>query len=244
MSDSLWPHGLQHARLPCPSPTPGACSYSCPLNGRCHSTISSSVVPFSCLQSCPASGSFPMSHFFASGGQNIGASASASVLPMNIQDWFPLGWTGLISLQSKGFSRVFSNTTVQKHQFFCAQLSLWSSSQHPYMTTGKTIASTRQTFDGKVMSLLLNMLSRLDIAFLPKSKRLLISWLQSPSAVILEPNKIKSVTVSVVSHLFAMKWWDWMPWSSFFECWVLSQFFHSPLSLSSRGSLVPLRFLP
>ena len=125
VSDSLWPHGLQHYRLPCPSPTPGAGSNSCPLSQWCHPTISSSVIPFSsCLQSFPASGSFPMSQFFASGGQSIGVSASASVLPMNIQDWFPLGWTGWISSQSKGLSSVFSNTTVQKHRIFGAQLSL------------------------------------------------------------------------------------------------------------------------
>ena len=127
--------------------------------------------------------SFQMSQFFASGGQSIGATASASVLPMNIQDWFPLGLTGLISLQSKGLSRVFSNTTIQKHQFFRAQLSSQENS-HPCMTTGKTLALTRWTFVGKVMSLLFNMLSRLDIAFLPRSNSLLISWLQSPSAVI------------------------------------------------------------
>ena len=127
LSDSLWPHGLQHARLPCPSPTPGAYSNSRPSSWWCHPTISSSVVPFSShLQSFPASGSFPMSQFFTSDGQSIGASASASVLPMNIQDWVPLGLTDWISLQSKGLSRVFSNTTVQKHQFFSAQLSLWS----------------------------------------------------------------------------------------------------------------------
>ena len=125
----LWSHGPQHARLPCPSLTPGVCSNSRLLSRWFHPTISSSVVPFSsCLQSFPASGSFPMSQFFASGGQNTGVSASASVLPMNIQDWFTLGWTGWISLQSKGLSRVFSNTTVQKHQFFSAQPSLWSNS--------------------------------------------------------------------------------------------------------------------
>ena len=129
VSNSLWPHGLQNPRLPCPSPTPGACLNSCPLCWWCHPTISSSVIPFSsCLQSFPASGSFPISQFFASGGQSIGASASASVLPMTIQDWFPLRLTGLISLQSRGFSRVFSNTTVQKHEFFSAQLSLWTDS--------------------------------------------------------------------------------------------------------------------
>ena len=124
MSDSLQPHGLQHARLPCPSPTPGACSNSRPLNQWCHPTILSSVVPFSsCLQSVPASGSFPMSQFFPSGGQSIGVTASTSVLPMNIQDRFPLGWMGWISLLSKGLSRVFSNTTVQNHQVFGAELS-------------------------------------------------------------------------------------------------------------------------
>ena len=125
MSDSLWTHGLQHARLPCASQAPEVCSNSCLLSQWCHPTISSSVIPFSsCLRSFPASGSFPVSQFFASCGQNIAVSASASVLPMNIQDWFPLGWAGWISLQSKGLWRVFSNTTVQKHQFLGAQLSL------------------------------------------------------------------------------------------------------------------------
>ena len=129
VADTLWPHGLQHTRLPCPSPTPGACSISCPSSWWCYPTISSSVVPFSsCLQSFPASESFLRSQFFTSGGQSIGGSASAPVLPMNVQNWFRLGWTGLISLLSKGLSRVFSNTTVQKHQFFNAQFSLWSNS--------------------------------------------------------------------------------------------------------------------
>ena len=127
MSDSLPPHGLQHARLPCPSVSPRACSKSCPLSRCCHPTISSSVVPFfSCLQSFPASGSFPRSQFFTSCGQSIGASASVSVLTRSIQGWFPLQLTGLISLQSKGLSRVFSNTTVQKYEFFSVQPSLWS----------------------------------------------------------------------------------------------------------------------
>ena len=126
---TLQPQWLQHARLPCPSPTPGVYSNSCSLSRWCHPVISSSVIPFSSrLPSFPASGSFQMNQFFASGGQSIGVSASASVLPINIQDWFPLGWTGWISLQSKGLSRVFSNTTVQKHQFFNAQLSLQSNS--------------------------------------------------------------------------------------------------------------------
>ena len=198
MSNSLQPHGLQHARPPCPSPTPGVYSNSSPLSRWCHPAISPAVVPFSfCLQSFPESGSFQMNQFFASGAQSIGVSASASVLPMNIQDWFPLGLIGWISLQSKGLSRVFSSPTVQKHQlilqcsvFFMVRLS------HPYMTTGKTIALTRQTFVSKAMPLLFNILSRFVIAFLPRSKHLLISWLQSLSAVILEPKKEKSVTVS------------------------------------------------
>ena len=129
VTDSLGPHGLQHIRSCCPSPTPGACSNSCPLSRWCHPTVSSFVVPFSfCLQSLSASGCFLMSLFFMSRGQSIGVSASTSVLPKNIQDWFPLGLTGLISLQSKGLSRVFSNTIVQKHRFFDPQLSLWSNS--------------------------------------------------------------------------------------------------------------------
>ena len=168
MSNSLRPHESQHATPPCPSPSPRVHANSCPSSWWCHPAISSSVVPFSsCPQSLPASGSFQMSQLFTSGGQSTGASASASFLPKNTQDWFPLEWTGWISLQSKGLSRVFSNTTVQKPSilrrsaFFTVQLS------HPYMTTGKTIALTRQTFVGKVMSLLFNMLSRLVITFLP-----------------------------------------------------------------------------
>ena len=133
VSYSLWSDGLQHARLPCPSPSPVACSNSCLSSQWCHATISS-VIHFSYLQSFSASGSFLMSQLFASGSQSIGASASASVLPMNIQDWFPLGLTGLISLQSKGLSRVFSSTTVLKHQFFRSQPSLWSNSHlHPWL---------------------------------------------------------------------------------------------------------------
>ena len=125
LSNSLRTQRLHHARPPCPSPTSKVYSNSCPLSGWCHPTILSSVVPVSsCLQSFPASGSFHMSQFFASGGQSTGVSTSASVLPVNIQDWFPLGWNGLISLQSNGLSRVFSNTTVQKYQFFSTQISL------------------------------------------------------------------------------------------------------------------------
>ena len=174
VSDSLRPHESQHSRLPCPSATPGVYTNACPLSWWCHPAISSSVIPFSsCPKSLPASGSFPMSQLFTSGGQSIRVSASASVLPMNTQDWSPLAWTGLISLQSKGLLRVFSNIIVQKHQFFSAQLSSQS--------TRKNIAMARQTFVGKVMSLLFNilsrlvsllfnMLSRLVITFLPRSK--------------------------------------------------------------------------
>ena len=347
MSEFVWPHGLQHTKHSFPSPFPRACSNSWPLSGWCHPTISSSVIPFfSCPQSLPASESFPMSQLFAWGGQNTGVSVSASFLPKKSQGWSPLGWTGWISLQSKGLSRVFSNTTVQKHQFgaqlssqsnshihtwpldylrpnelpevpgacihdqslsrvwlfvtpwtaprqaslsntnsqsllklmsiklvmssnyliLCYSLLLlpsifpsirvfscesvlcirwpkyWSFSfnispsneysglisfrmdwldllavqgtlksllqhhsskasillysafftvqlSHPYMTAGKTTALTRWTFVGKIMSLLFNMLSRLVKTFLPRSKYLLISWLKSPSAVILEPQK-------------------------------------------------------
>ena len=129
VSDSSWPHEPQPTRPLCPSPTPRVYPNSCPLNWWCHPAITSSVVPFSsCPQSLPASGSFPISQLFAWGGQSTGVSASASVLPMNTQDWFPLGWTGWISLQSKGLSRIFSNSTVQKHQFFGAQLSSQSNS--------------------------------------------------------------------------------------------------------------------
>ena len=174
MSDSLRLHESQHARPPCPSPTLGVYPNPCTSGRWCHPAISSSVVPFSsCPQSLLASESFPMSQLFTWGGQSTGVSASTSVLPMNTQDWSPSEWTDWISLQSKGLSRVFSNTTVQKHQFFGAQPSSQSNS-HPYMTTGKTIALTRRTFIGKVMSLLLNMLSRLVITFLPRSKHLLI----------------------------------------------------------------------
>ena len=169
MSYSLRPHGLQHTRPPCPSPTPRVYPNPYPLSRWCHPTISSSVIPFSaCIRSFPATRSFQMSQLFASGGQSVGVSASTSVLPMNMQDWSPLGWTGWISLQSKGLSRVFSNTTVQRHQFQCSALFTVQLS-HPYMTTGKTIALTRQTFVGRVMSLLFNMLYRLVITFLPRS---------------------------------------------------------------------------
>ena len=154
-------HGLEHARLPCPSPTPAAYSNSCPLSQWCYPTILSSDVPFSSrLQSFPAPGSFQMSHFFAASGQSIGVSASASVLPMNSQDWFPLGWTGWISLLSKGLSRVFSNTILQKHRFFGAQLSLYSNSHIHTLLLDKLYLGTIWTFVSKVTSLLFNTLSR------------------------------------------------------------------------------------
>ena len=201
MFNSLRPHGPQHSRPPCPSPTPRVYPNSCPSSQWCHPTISSSVIPFSSyLQSFAASGSFQMSQLFASGGQNIGVSASTSVLPMNTQDWSPLGWTDWLDLLAvQGILKSLlqhhsSKASILWHSaFFTIQLS------HPYMTTRKIIALTRRTFVGKVMSLLFNMLSRLVITFLPRSMCLLISWLQSPSAVILEPPKIKSATVSTVS---------------------------------------------
>ena len=177
MSNSLRPHGLQHARPPCPSPTPRVYPNSCPSGWWYHPTISPSVVPFSsCLQSFPESASSPMSQFFTSGGQNIGVSASASVLPMNTQDWSPLGWTGWISFQSEGLSSLLQHQSskasiLQCSAFFMVQF--W----HPYMTTGKTVALTRQSFVSKVVSLLFNMLSSLVITFLPRSKCLLISSL-------------------------------------------------------------------
>ena len=222
---TLWELDMNrmHARPHCPSPTPTVHPNPWPLSWWWHATISSSVVPFSCPQSFPASGSFQMSQLLASGGQSIGIAASTSVLPMNTQDWSPLGWTGWISLQSKGLSRVFSNTAVQKASilrhsaFFTVQLS------HPYMTTVKT-ALTRWTFVDKVISLLFNMLSRLVITFLPRSKRLLISWLQSPSAVILEPRKI--------SHCFPI----YLPWSDgneYHDLSFLNVSFKPSFSLSS-----------
>ena len=214
MSDSLRPHGLQHTRLPCPSATPGACSNSCPSSRWCHLTISSSVVPFSsCLQSFPASWAFPVSQYFASGGQSIrvfsfsiSLSNDYSGLILFRMDWFnPLAAQGTLKSLLQHHSSKAS--ILRGSAFFTVQLS------HPYMTTGKTIALTRWTFVSKVMSLLLNMLSRFVIAFLPRSKRLLISWLQSTSAVILEFPKISLSLFPLFPHLFSMKWGDWMPWS-------------------------------
>ena len=198
VSDSLRPHEPWHARPPCPLPTPGGASF--PLSQWCHPTISSSVVPFSsCLQSCPASGSFQMGQLFLSSGQSTG-SFSFNISPFNEHPRlisFRMDWLDLLAVQGTLKSLLLHHSSkasiLQHSAFFMVQLS------HPYMTTGKTIALTRRTFVGKVMSLLFNMLSRFVIAFLSRSKCLLISWLQSPSVVILEPPKIKSVTVSTVS---------------------------------------------
>ena len=176
MSNSLWPHGLQHSRLLCPPLSPRVYSNSCPLSWSCYLTISSSATPFSFwLQTFPASGSFLMTQFFKSGGQSIGASAS--VLPMNLRDWFPFSLTGWISLLSKGFSRVYSSTTVWKAWVLWCSAIFMIQLSHMYRTTGKTIALTMQTFVSKVMSAFFNMLSRSVIVFLPRSKHLLISWL-------------------------------------------------------------------
>ena len=201
-------HGLQHIRLPCPSLSPGVSSDSCPLTWWCHPTTSSSVAPFSsCPQSFTASRSFPVSWLFSSGGQSIGASASASALPMNIQGWFPLGLTGLISFQSRDSQEPspapqLKVSILQHSVFFVDQLS------YSYMTTGKTIVMTVWTFVGKVVYLHFNTLSRFVIIFIPRSKCLSILWLQLPSAVILEPNKLKTVTVCIFFFfcLLTMKW--------------------------------------
>ena len=261
MSNSLQPHGLQHTKLPCPSPTPRAYLNSCPLSQWYHPTISFSAIPLSfCLQSFPASGSFQMSQLFASGGQSIVVSASASILPINIQDWFPLGWTGWISLQSKGFSRVFSNNTVQNHQFFGAQLSLSSNFHIHTWLLEKPYLWLDRPFFGKIMSLLLNMLSRLVITFLQRSKCLLMSWLWSSSAVILEPKKIKSLTFSTVSpsichevmgpDAMILDFWmlSFKPTSSLSSFTFIKRFFSSsllsPIRVVSSAYLRLLIFLP
>ena len=185
MSFSLQPHRMQYARLPCPSPSPRACSNSFPLSQWQHPTILSSIFPFSShLQSFPTSGSFHMSQFFTSGGQTTGVSASVSLCPKNTQGWSPSDLLAVqVTLRSLLQHHSSEASILHGSAYFIVQLS------HPYMITGKTIALTRWTLVGKVMSLLLNMLYRLVITFLPKSKRLLISWLQSPSAVIWSPPK-------------------------------------------------------
>ena len=199
VSDSLWTHGLQHARPPCPSPIPGVYPNSCPLSRWWHPTVSSSVVPFSCLQSFPASGSSPMSQFFIIRWPKYW-SFNFNISPSNEHPGlisFRMDWLDFLAVQGTLRSLLQHHSSKASilwcSAFFTVQLS------HPYMTTGKTIALTRQTFVGKVMSLLFDLLSRLVITFLPRSKRLIISWLQSPSEMILEPPKIKPATICTVS---------------------------------------------
>ena len=233
MSDFLRPHGLRHARLPCPSPSPRTCSNSCSLSRWYHPTISSSVVPFY-LQSFPASGSFPVScsHQVAT----IGDSASASVLPMNIQNWFPLGWTGWISLQSKNpLQHRSSKASIIRCWAFTVQLS------HPHITTGKAIALTRRTFVGKGMALLFNMLSRLITTFLPRSKCLNFMAAVTICRDFEAQEKVLSL-FPLFTHLFAMRWWDWMPWSgAVLSCCshvlLLRPMGHSPPGPSVHGIL-------
>ena len=197
----LQPHELQHARPPCPSPTPGVYTNSCLLRQWCHPAISNSVVPFSShLQSFPASGSFPISQLFISGGQSIGASASASVLPKNIQNWFPLGWTGWIPCSPRDSQE--SSPTPQFKSINSSALSFMVQLSHPYMTTGKTIALTRWTLYGKVMSLLLNMLSRWVITFLPRNFMAAVTIFSDFGA---PKNKVWHC-FPLFPHLFAMKW--------------------------------------
>ena len=232
MSDPLWPHESQHARPPCPSPTPRVYPNSCPSSWWCHPAISSSVVPFSsCPQSLPASESFPMSQLFAWGFTSPKYwSFSFSISPSNEHPGlisFRRDWLDLLAVQGTLKSLLqhhSSKASIPQHSaFFTVQLS------HSYMTTGKTIALTRWTFVSKVMSLFFNMLSRLVISFVPRSNCLLISWLQSPSAVILEPPKIKSLAVSIVSPSI---WHEVMrPDAMIFVFWMLS--FKPPFSLSS-----------
>ena len=195
VSDSLQRHGLQHTRPPCPSPSQSLPKFMSILSvmPSIHLILWSPLLL--CPQSLPASGTFPVNQLFASGDQNTGASALASVLPMSTQGSFPLRLTGLISLLSKGLSEVFSSITVQKALVFWSSAFFTVQLSQLYMTTGKTIALTIWTFVSRVVSLPFDTFSRFVIAFLPRSKRLLISWLQSPSTVILEPKKKKSVTI-------------------------------------------------
>ena len=244
VSNSLRPSEPKHARPPCPSPTPGVHPNPCPSSQWCHPTISSSIIPFfSCPQSFPASGSFQMSQLFTSGGSKY-CRFSFNISPSNEHPGlisFRMDLLDLLAVQGtlKSLIQHHSSKTsiLQCSAFFIVQLS------HPHMTTGKTIALTRWTFVDKVISLLFNMLSGLVITFLPRSKHLLISWLQSPSAVILEPRKIKSATVSTVSPSICHEVIG--PDAIILVFWMLS--FKPTFSLSSftsRGSLVPLHFLP
>ena len=224
MIDSFRIHVSQRARIPCPSPSPRVCWNSCPLILWCCPTISCSLPAFSsCLQSFPASGSFPMSQFFTSGGQSIGASASGSVLSVNIQGWFTSGLTGVISLQLKGHSRVLSTALFKSinslvSAFFMVELS------HPYMATGKNIALTIQTFVDKVMSLIFNMLSRYSF-----SSKKQMSFNCMAAVTICSDFGAQENKVCHCFHCFPI----YLPWSDgtechdvhFFECWILSQLF-------------------
>ena len=202
ISEPLSPHGLQHIRFPCPSLSPGTCSNSFPLCRWCHPTISSSVLPFSShLHFFPASGSFPMSQSFTSVGQVLEFQPQHQSFQWKFRTDFLYHWLVRSPCSTKD-SRVFSNTMVQMHQFFGAWPSLWSNFHITYMTAGKTVALTIQTFVGKVMSLLFIMLSKFVIVFLPRSKYVLISWLQSPSAVTLEPKKIYCFNITDGQSLF------------------------------------------
>ena len=235
MSDSLWPHGVQHTRLPCPPPTPRACSNSCPSSQWCHPAILSCALFFSsCLQSFLASGSFLI--FLAIRWPG----ASASVLPVNIQNWFPLDWWSNL-LAAQGTLKSLLQHSSKASILWCSTF-LMVQLSHSYMISGKTIVLTLQTFVSKVMSLLFSMLSTIAIVFLPRSKYLLISWLQSPSTV--EPQKIKPATISTFSASICHEVMEPDAKILVFECWVLSQLFHSPLSPSSRSPLVSLHFLP
>ena len=235
----LWSQGLHHSRLPCPSPSPKVHPSSCQLHQWCHLAMSSYNTVFTfCPQSVPASGSFPMSQLFTSDDRNTGASASASVLPMNIQDCLHLRLINLILLLSEGLSDVFSITTVWRHQFFGVLPSFMVQLWQPYMTTGKTIALTLGTFVGRVMSLLFNTLSTFVIAFLPRSNHLLSSWLHSPSAVILEPKKRKYVSISSFSPFICH---EVMVPDAMILVFSIFSFQPAP-SPSSWGSLVPLHF--
>ena len=212
MSDSLWPHEPEHARPPCPSPTPRVYPNSCPLSKWCHPTISS-CCPLLLLPSIfTALGSFQMSQLFTSGGRSI-KSFSFNISPSNEHPGliFRMHWLDLLAVQGS-LKSLFQHHSSRASILWCSAFFIVQLS-HPYMTTGKTIALTRQTFVGKVMFLLFNMLSRLVITFLTKSKPLLISWLQSPSAVVLEPRKIKSAPVSTVSPPICHEVMGWMPWS-------------------------------
>ena len=236
--------GLQHTKPPCPSPSPGVCPSSCPLYQWCHPAISFYDAFFFCAQPFPASGTFPMSQMFVSADQNTGASASSSVMMMNIQGWSPLRLTSLISLLSKELSGVFSSTTVQRHRFFGAPHLHYC----PVFTTAcdhwKTRALNIWTSVSRVLSLLFNTMSRFVRAFLPRSKHLLITRLQSTSTVTLEPKKRKSVTTSTFSpsicHEVIGSDAMILVFLIFSFKLALSLSFHSPPSPSPRGFLVPL----